>query len=105
MASLWEIHDPSNLRYDTQLGLTKDDSGFGPPTVTRGWIRTGNVATSLVIPGIGNCQAWTSADNSDIGTNVSLSARWDETATVVSPWVATPNTCGNNTIHVWCVQD
>ena len=31
MASLWEIHDPSNLRYDTELGFTTDDSGFGPP--------------------------------------------------------------------------
>jgi hypothetical protein len=41
MASLWEIFDMSNLRYDTQLGMTAEDSGFGPPTQTLGWIRTG----------------------------------------------------------------
>ena len=40
MASLGEIHDTSNLRYDTDLGLTLADSGFGPPIVF-GWIRTG----------------------------------------------------------------
>jgi hypothetical protein len=32
MASLWEIHDTSNLRYDRELGLTTVDSGFVPPT-------------------------------------------------------------------------
>ncbi len=32
MASLWEIHDPTNLRYNTELGFTSgSDSGFGPP--------------------------------------------------------------------------
>ena len=33
MASLWEILDTSNLRYNTELGFTQEDSGFGPPTV------------------------------------------------------------------------
>ena len=30
MASLWEILDPSNLRYNTELGYTRADSGSGP---------------------------------------------------------------------------
>lgn len=46
MASLWEIHDPSNLRYDTELGFVQDDSGFGPP-IEFGWIRTGALLMSL----------------------------------------------------------
>ena len=44
MASLWEIFDTSNLRYDTQLGATAQDSGLGPPSISglsEGWIRTG----------------------------------------------------------------
>ena len=36
MASLWEILDPSNLRYNTTLGFTTQDSGFGPPSIARG---------------------------------------------------------------------
>ena len=31
MASLWEIFDTTVLRYNTALGLTKPDSGSGPP--------------------------------------------------------------------------
>jgi hypothetical protein len=49
MASLWEIFDTSNLKYDTALGAVSNDSGSGPPTVVivaghilnAGWIRTG----------------------------------------------------------------
>lgn len=40
MASLW-ILDPSNLSYDTNLGISLADAGFGPPVVAPGWIRTG----------------------------------------------------------------
>ena len=43
MASLWEIHDTSNLQYDTGRGLTQDDSGSGPPAAL-GWIRTGGTS-------------------------------------------------------------
>jgi hypothetical protein len=43
MASLWEIFDPSNLRYESDLGRKNDDSGFGPPTGEVGWIRTGGL--------------------------------------------------------------
>jgi hypothetical protein len=50
MASLWEIFEVSTPRYDTTLGATTDDSGFGPPKfsgvdnlqfVGAGYIRTG----------------------------------------------------------------
>src|SRR5262245_60366073 len=44
MASLWEIHDPSNLQYDTR-GFTLADAGSGPPAVL-GWIRTGIFASA-----------------------------------------------------------
>src|SRR5262249_29960257 len=66
MASLWEIHDTSNLEYDTSRGLTRDDSGSGPPTGL-GWIRTGGGALSSTLAGEGNCNAWT--------TNSSLQQR------------------------------
>jgi hypothetical protein len=51
MASLWEIFDPSNLRYDTQLGFTLEDSGFGPPSFEGGWIRTGGIGIDSTQPG------------------------------------------------------
>jgi hypothetical protein len=69
MASLWEIHDPTNLRYDTELGFTESDSGFGPPT-HGGWIRTGGAANTVGGAGVGNCNAWKSASGADFGTIV-----------------------------------
>jgi hypothetical protein len=62
MASLWEIHEPSNLRYNTRLGVTQDDSGFGPPTGMEGWMRTGSVNNVQNQPGLANCNSWTSHD-------------------------------------------
>ncbi|HEX6623952.1 MAG TPA: hypothetical protein VF064_09580 [Pyrinomonadaceae bacterium] len=114
MASLWEIHDPSNLRYDTELGLTRPDSGFGPPSgfttalnlvVPLGWIRTGGHPNAGPEPGLGNCNVWTSADGADGGTVVYLADRWDATTLeVTSPWVAETRPC-DFTARVWCVQD
>ena len=98
MASMWEIHDPSNLRYDTELGFTRGDSGFGPPSQSPGgfsgenaygWIRTGWEASTVSLPGAGNCDAWTRADISgDVnGTVVSLNNRWDSSGVrVIGPW-------------------
>src|SRR5215207_4149301 len=59
MASLWEIFDTSNLRYDTQLGHTSPDSGFGPPTAvgSRGWIRTGSENSAAFEGGVGSCNS------------------------------------------------
>ena len=104
MASLWEIHDPSNLRYDTQLGETADDSGFGPPAGFPGWVRTGFGATGDVNT-VANCEAWTSSSGANQGTAVSLPGLWDPTANTspIAPWRAVNFFCGG--LHVWCVED
>jgi hypothetical protein len=59
MASLWEMFDTSNLKYETGLGFTRPDSGFGPP-LSLGWVRTGGNASFSTTPGFANCNAWTS---------------------------------------------
>lgn len=107
MASLWEIFDPSDLKYDTQLGFIRDDSGFGPPTgsIAAGWIRTGQEASAGVgSPGQNNCNAWRSASDVDAGTAVNLPPNWNEGGGNVSPWLVRSPTC-NSTEPVWCVQD
>ena len=104
MASLREIVDTSNLRYDTDLGFTVEDSGFGPPS-RFGWIRTGNLATDFFTPGVGNCNAWTSADLGDGGTVVAPNADWSDAGTAVSPWTSAATSCNNSNLRVWCVQD
>jgi hypothetical protein len=61
-ASIWEIADPSGLKYTT-LGLTSLDRGSGPPTAfdlfgiseAIGWVRTGYNASSTEPPGQANC--------------------------------------------------
>jgi hypothetical protein len=106
MASMWEILDPSNLRYDTELGFTRDDSGSGPPTSISGWIRTGSDGLATSVQGEGNCRAWTSAISTDRGTVVALPSVWalpPETI-ITNPWFASTNQCIFN-LRVWCVQD
>lgn len=104
MASLWEIFDTSNLRYNTELGLTRADSGFGP-TFSDGWIRTGFTSSGTLQAGFGNCRTWTSASGSDGGTTVALPADWNSTnVTPISPWNAGAFQC-NQPLNVWCVQD
>ena len=108
MASLWEMHDPSNLEYETSLGFTKADSGFGPPTGSnaRGWVRTGFEASTTAIAGQGNCNAWTvDVSSGDLaGTTVSFTFNWDDPAVAVSPWQSSLLACGSSA-RVWCVQD
>jgi hypothetical protein len=107
MASLWEIFDTSNLRYQTQLGVTSGDSGFGPPSFQFGWIRTGagiGPPGGGSAPGIANCVAWTSASNADSGTVVRLAPNWEATATMVSPWQTGTPSCLIPQ-NVWCMQD
>jgi len=104
MASVWEIFDPSNLRYDTELGFTLADSGFGPPTAF-GWVRTGHLGNSSDFAGFSNCNAYTTADSSYKGTIVQLSpVEWNLPARVVSPWNAATFEC-NLGPPVWCVQE
>jgi hypothetical protein len=75
-AALWEILDTSNLRYNTRLGYTRKDSGFGPPA-TGGWVRTGAASGSTGAPGTSNCNAWTSSSGLDVGSYSSLPGSWD----------------------------
>ena len=107
MASLWEIFDTSNLRYNTVLGVTQDDSGFGPPSQALGWTRTGRFASAVDSAGGANCDAWTSADAADFGTAAGLNNDWTgdiNPGKNVHPWTAFANPC-NSTASVWCVQD
>jgi hypothetical protein len=106
MASLWEIHDPSNLRYDTTRGFATADSGSGPPSGWGGWIRTGNDALgeSNVVGAI-NCNAWTSNSVNHFGSGVLLQLQWGSLAeSLISPWRAGGAAC-NIQIKVWCVED
>jgi hypothetical protein len=110
MASLWEIHEPSNLKYNTKLGVTTTDSGFGPPTYDNGmylgWVRTGYRSYNPDTPGEGNCDAWTSTDG--WGTTVFLPSSWSGNAPSfdISPWW-NPNsgTSCSSQQSVWCVQN
>lgn len=103
MASLWELLDTSNLRYNTTRGYTRPDSGYGPPAMG-GWIRTGAESGSTTTPGTGNCQAWTSGSASDYGSHASLPARWEEDFEDLVGWSVDTHAC-SDPIRVWCIGD
>ena len=92
MASLWEILDPSNLEYNTDLGFTRDDSGAGPPSEGWGWIRTGYNSYSTGDSHIGrnNCANWTTDDEAIRGTYLSLPYNWTSTT--------------EHRMHVWWIS-
>jgi hypothetical protein len=103
-ASLWEIADPSNLKYNTTLGHLMDDSGQGPPAQTLGWVRTGYVANTVGIAGHGNCDNW----DADIGSGsvAMLDPDWTGTSEDVGIWSVTDETCHpESSVSVWCVED
>jgi hypothetical protein len=103
-ASLWEILDPSKLKYNTDLGLTRDDSGYGPPTyITPGWVRTGWFSAADNQPGIGNCKAWSSAESGHYGTFVTLTSDWSGGDEDIHVWDAGTAAC-NAPLFVWCVE-
>jgi hypothetical protein len=108
MASMWEILDPSNLLYDTELGDTQDDAGQGPPNDFDGWVRTGNNASGGGSAGSANCEAWTSFSNDDIGTAAELvQSGWSQGSRLffpVAPWAAFTRNCDTPN-NVWCVED
>jgi hypothetical protein len=110
MASMWEILDPTNLRYNKDLGVTREDSGSGPPTINSGWVRTGSVSgNNLNAAGLGNCNGWASASSSDGGTVVGLPTLWSPppggfSLSVVDPWVVGTSQCVVPRM-AWCVQD
>ena len=102
-ASLWEILDPSNLRYDTDLGRTQDDSGQGPPTLSYGWVRTGYSSSTSSTAGQGNCNAWTSSSGEHSGTTAYLPRDWTAEQDIYVWEVYAPR-CNVNR-YVWCVAD
>ena len=103
MASLWEIIDPSNLKYNMDLGNTRLDSGQGPPSASGGWVRTGYSSRADNSAGWGNCNAWTSSDSGDYGTWARLSREWDSGGDI-HVWEVDAHSCGSY-ISVWCVED
>ena len=104
MASLWEIRDTTDLTYDAERGTTRADSGSGPAAELFGWIRTGGGGSGSPAPGVGNCEAWTSSEVSDLGTMVELNGQWTAAAVNASPWNAVTNLC-SDAAPVWCVEE
>jgi hypothetical protein len=104
MASLWEILDPTGLRYDTTRGYTQADAGSGPP-VSEGWLRTGMPprATSAGA-GENNCNAYTSSSADHLGSVARFEEDWEFDGPVVSPWLGRGASCSTPS-RVWCVQD
>ncbi len=108
-ASLWEIVDPSNLKYNTALGLAgdEDDSGQGPPTdVSGGWVRTGYSSNGdSTTPGVANCEAWGSESMSKNGTLAFLDSTWDSAGAFPGWGFKMPDTGCASMYNVWCVED
>jgi hypothetical protein len=108
MASLWEILDPSHLKYDTALGAVAADSGQGPPvwvgTDYRGWVRTGHIASTLDITGLANCEVWTSNGTDHRGTTAALPLYWGAGVENLHVWDTTLWSCAGSQ-RVWCVED
>jgi hypothetical protein len=102
-ASLWEIADTTNLKYNTGLGWTAGDSGQGPPTDKVGWLRTGYTAHTGVSTGRANCSAWTSSDGSDNGTRAWLNSDW-VAGQDIGLWTVGSWACSGDW-RVWCVED
>jgi hypothetical protein len=102
-ASLWEILDPSNMKYDTVLGDDLLDSGKGPPSYTSGWVRTGSSSNNSPNPGRTNCSNW--EFESGLGTVVSLTTNWtDSSNRDIFVWDAAFQSCSEE-VQVWCMED
>ena len=96
-ADIFEIHETSDLSYNTTLGQTQFDSGTGPPVGVGGWARTSGGAHS--------CLGWTSNSSTDVGTTFELDPVYSDSPTVLAPWLASgPVTC-NLQFPVWCIQN
>jgi len=105
MASIQELVDRSNLKYDPAVGYTLGDSGQGAPTHIRGWIRTGYDSEVRSAIGRSNCRAYTSSNWDHYGT-VALVHNYFALPTPerVSPWAIEQSACAASW-PVWCVQD
>jgi hypothetical protein len=106
MASIWEIADPSNLKYNTVLGGTwyDPDSGQGPPALFYGWVRTGYVSSGSDTVGEGNCKAWSSSSQVYEGTVAALPSDWTAGTQDAGVWDAVKATCSTSNF-VWCIED
>jgi hypothetical protein len=101
MASLWEIMDPSNLEYNTDLGYKREDSGAGPPSAS-GWVRTGSDSWSNVGVGYDNCEVWNI--DTGYGSGAYLPADWTGGLEDLHVWAVGRYQCGIAK-SVWCVED
>ena len=102
MASLWEILDPSNLKYNATLGVWQGDSRPGPPTVWQGWVRTGYGMNNGTTPGQANCNAWSTTSGS--GTTAGLPSNWTAGSEDIHVWAVGTWSCADPG-HVWCIED
>jgi hypothetical protein len=102
-ASLWEILDAANLKYNTMLGATQVDAGQGPPSDMEGWVRTGYAGDVGTTPGEANCSNWTSAQSIDHGTSVKLAHDWSA-SNYFHVWEANWAICLSPN-RVWCAED
>lgn len=113
MASLWEIHDVSQLSF-VGLGASRSDAGEGPPSGIFAWVRTGvDSFPGATAAGNANCLAWQSDSANEKGTLVGLITVWDdyendngvsEGLNRIYPWTAITLTC-DTAPAVWCVED
>jgi hypothetical protein len=127
MASLYEILDPTALKYGAKTPgeafyqPDPNDQGSGPPVGSEngayGWVRTGGTASSALpvsgFPGTANCDAWTREgppEDPGWGTFVYLNPEWSATYTPDAPryadwWRTNVTVCNDTGVHVWCVED
>jgi len=103
-ASLWEILDPSHLKYNTTLGATSDDSGQGPPSSLGGWVRTGYNSSNGITPGQANCYNWSSNSSSNYGTYAQLPSTWTAGSQDMHVWDVHVTPCSGSA-RVWCIED
>jgi hypothetical protein len=107
MASLWEIADPSNLKYNTSLGYQQTDSGDGPPadeTYVRGWVRTGYTSDSSTTAGRANCTNWGTSNPNWHGSTAALPSQWTSDLQDIGVWQLDYATC-DEYLYVWCIED
>jgi len=105
VASIWEILDPGALRYNSVTGVTRGDSGLGPPAGLAGWVRTGFDASNTTGNPAGsvNCLAYTTTAGSGTTAQLPVTTRISSDSRV-GPWEVLSTPC-NTFQRVWCVED
>ncbi|MEZ4334949.1 MAG: hypothetical protein R3F35_24590 [Myxococcota bacterium] len=92
VASVWELHDPSALRYDVDRGFT-DNAGTGPP-------RPGLQGWAYMDSSLGNCSDWSASTGN--GTYISLEE--NPALQEVGPWLIQVAGCSTTGARVWCIE-